>query len=56
MFKKCDLSDFDHGMIVGARQAGLSISTETADLLGIFTHNSITRVCSDMVKKLNNIQ
>ena len=26
-------SDFDHGMIVGARQGGLSIS-ETADLLG----------------------
>ena len=24
--KKCDLSDFDHGMIVGARQGGLSIS------------------------------
>ena len=24
MGKKCDLSDFDHGMIIGARQGGLS--------------------------------
>ena len=31
--KNGDLRDFDHGMIVGARQGGLSIS-ETADLLG----------------------
>ena len=29
--KKCDLSDFDCGMIVCARQGGLNIS-ETADL------------------------
>ena len=36
---ECDLSDFDHGMIVGARQAGLRIS-ETADLLG-FSHTTI---------------
>ena len=34
MVKKfsCDRSDFDCGMIVGARQGGLSIS-ETADLI-----------------------
>ena len=38
--KKCDLSDFDHDMIVSARQVGLSIS-EIADLLGFFTHNSL---------------
>ena len=31
---KCDLSDFDQGLIVGARFGGLSIS-KTADLLGI---------------------
>ncbi len=33
MGKKGDLSDFEHGMVVGARRAGLSIS-KTADLLG----------------------
>ena len=34
MGKKCDLSDFDHGMIVGATQGGLNIS-ETDDLMGL---------------------
>ena len=34
--KKCDQSDFDHGMIVGARQGSLSIS-EIANLVG-FSH------------------
>ena len=33
MGKKEDLSDFERGMVVGARRAGLSIS-KTADLLG----------------------
>ncbi len=33
MGKKGDLSDFERGMVVGARRAGLSIS-KTADLLG----------------------
>ncbi len=33
MGKNRDLSDFKHGTVVGARQAGPSIS-ETADLLG----------------------
>ncbi len=33
MGKKGDLSDFERGMVVGARRASLSIS-ETADLLG----------------------
>ena len=46
MGKKCDLSDFDRGMIVGARQGALSIS-ETAELLGFprttleFAENSV---------------
>ncbi len=31
MGKKRDLSDFEHGMVVGVRRAGLSIS-KTADL------------------------
>ena len=39
MGKKCDLSVFDRGMIVGARQGDLSIS-ETADLLG-FSENGL---------------
>ncbi len=34
MGKKGDLSDFERGMVVGARWAGLSIS-KTADLLGL---------------------
>ncbi len=38
MGKKGDLSDFECGMFVGARWAGLSIS-KTADL--IFTHNHL---------------
>ena len=42
--KKCDLSDFDWGMIVGARQGGLSIS-ETADLLGFSEQNLCREGC-----------
>jgi len=37
MGKKGDSSNFEHGMVVGARRAGLSIS-QSAQLLG-FTHN-----------------
>jgi len=39
MGKKGDLSDFEHGMVVDTRRAGLSIS-KTADLLG-FSHTTI---------------
>ncbi len=42
MGKKGDLSDFERGMVVGARRAGLSIS-KTADLLG-FSRTNISRV------------
>ncbi len=42
MGKKGDLSDFEHGMFVGARRADLSIS-KTADLLG-FSRKTIARV------------
>ena len=43
MGKKCDRSDFDCGMIVGARRGGLMIS-EPADLLG-FSRTAVSRVC-----------
>ncbi len=42
MGKKGDLSDFERGMVVGARRFGLSIS-KTADLLG-FSRTTISRV------------
>ncbi len=49
MGKKWDLSDFEHGRIVGARRAGLSIS-KTADLLG-FSHTIISMVYRELSEK-----
>ena len=37
MGKKYDLSNFDRGMIVGARQGGLSISENSENVLHKFT-------------------
>ncbi len=49
MGKKGDLSDFERGMVVGDRRAGLSIS-QTGDLLR-FSHTTISRVYRERSEK-----
>ena len=45
MMKKCDLCDFDLGMIVGARQGGLSSLNLSKLLLSWDFHATVSRVC-----------
>ncbi len=49
MGKKGDLSNFERGMVDGARRAGLSIS-KTADLL-VFPRTTISRVYREWSEK-----
>ena len=54
MGRKGDLSDFECGMVAGARRAGLSIS-KTAERLG-FSCTTISRVYREWSEKRDDIQ
>ncbi len=41
MGKKGDLSDYERGMVVGARRAGLNIKKKKRRSTGICTHNHL---------------
>jgi len=49
MGKKADLSNFERGMVVGARRVGLSIS-QSAQLLG-FSCTNISRIYKEWCEK-----
>lgn len=51
LFKECHLNDFEHSMVVGARQPG-----QTMALLG-FTHTTTSRIYREFFgRKKENIQ
>jgi len=54
MGKKCDLSNFEHGMVVGARRADLSIS-QSAQLQG-FSRTTISMVYKEWCENGKNNQ
>jgi len=47
MGKKCDLSNFEHGMVIGARRASLSISQSAQG----FSRTTISRVYKEWCEK-----
>lgn len=54
MGKEGDLNNFEHGMVVGDRWAGLTIS-ETADLL-VLSSTTISRLYKERKKLFHSIE